>query len=89
MSKNLKEIEKKDKLPNNSVDLSVAGNLEAARDKHETLLGNKRKKKEKAKGSIVCRIRHGRPYWYLIIKIKVNGKWKNKETYIGTRKPRS
>lgn len=30
----------------------------------------------------------GRPYWYLAQSIKINGKWKQKQQYIGIYKPR-
>ena len=73
-----------DNLPNKSADLSTEGNLKAAQSKHDSLLG----KKGKPKGCLVQRMINSRPYWYRIIKVKVRGKWKNKETYLGTRKPR-
>ena len=74
-----------DKLPHNDVDLSVGGNLKAALEKKESLGGNKRKR---GQGYLKCRMIKGRPYWYRVTKVKVDGKWKNKEEYLGTRKPR-
>ena len=77
-----------DKLPHNLYDLSVEGNLRAAQEKLESLGGNKEKQTKRGQGHLKCRMIKGRPYWYRVHKVKVDGKWKNKETYLGTRKPR-
>jgi hypothetical protein len=77
-----------DNLPPKEYDLSVEGNLLAAEKKLESLGGHKEKRVTKNKGYLKCRMRKGRPYWYRVHKVKVDGEWKKKEIYIGTRKPR-
>lgn len=81
--------QREDKLPHKLVDLSVEANIEAAEEKLKSLGGNKVKIKKESRGHLKCRMIKGRPYWYRVTKVKIDGKWKNKEEYLGTRKPRS
>lgn len=86
MAETEKEIKTGDKLPHKDVDLSVDANLKAAEKLLQTLGGKKEKKKPG--GYLKCRYINGRPYWYRVFKVKTDGKWKNKEVYLGTRRPR-
>ena len=82
--------ESTDKLPHKMYDLSVAGNLKATLEKLVSVGVKIKSLREKRvpKGHLKCRMIKGRPYWYRVFKVKVDGKWRNKETYLGTRKPR-
>lgn len=77
-----------DKLPPKKYDLSVEGNLKATGGKLKSLGGNLVEGHKSSKGYLKCRRRRGRPYWYRVFRIKIDGVWKKRETYLGTRKPR-
>lgn len=45
--------------------------------------------KGKGEPFLRCKVINGRPYWYTVQNIKINGKWKQKVLkYHGSRKPR-
>lgn len=89
MAENQVSSKSEDKLPHKLYDLSVVGNIKAAEEKLKSLGYNKKRQpKRKPRGYLKCRMIKGRPYWYRVFKVKENGKWKNKEEYLGTRKPR-
>lgn len=88
MTENKESIKIGDKLPHKDVDLSIEANLLELEQKLKGLGGKKERRVTKNKGYLKCRLIKGRPYWYKVHKVKVDGKWKNREIYIGTRKPR-
>ena len=47
-----------------------------------------KKERTPVKGYLKRRMIHGRPYWYRVFRVKVDGEWTKKEIYLGARKPR-
>lgn len=87
MSQEAEIKESVEKLPHNSGELSVDVNLCAAQRTLRDLGGKKGKRRKSRQGYLKLRHIKGRPYWYLVVKIKVNGEWKNKDIYMGAKKP--
>lgn len=75
-----------EKLPNKEGLLSINAILDEVMEERQNLLG--KREKSQPKGCLVFKIKNHRPYWYRVFRVKVDGKWKTRWQYEGTRKPR-